>query len=77
MKSNITLKLDSALLREARIIAAEQGTSLSGMVSERLEDMVRERRAYTQAMNRALARLKDGFDLNYSPAKSRDELHER
>jgi len=29
MKSNITLKLDTALLREIRVLAAEQGTSIS------------------------------------------------
>lgn len=77
MKTNITLKLDSDLLREARVIAAQQGTSLSAMLAERLEDMVRERRAYTRAMKRALARLQEGFDLRYKPGKSRDELHER
>jgi len=36
MKNKITLKLDSALLREAKILAAEQGTSISAMLAERL-----------------------------------------
>jgi Family of unknown function (DUF6364) len=77
MKTNITLKLDADLVREARIIAAEQGTSISSLLGERLESMVRERKAYESARRRALARLRHGFNLGWSPAGSRAELHER
>lgn len=77
MKSNITLKVDAALLREARIIAAEAGTSISALVADRLEDMVRERKAFTRARRRARARLREGLDLQWTPPRSRDELHER
>lgn len=77
MKSNITLKVDSDLLREVRILAAEQDTSISALMSERLEELVRERKQYAQARRRALARLRKGWNLNFTPAKSRDELHER
>jgi hypothetical protein len=77
MKTNITLKLDADLLREVRIMAATQGTSISALLTERLEKMVRERKAYEGARRRALARLKQGFDLRWTPPRSRDELHER
>jgi len=77
MKTNITLKLDSALLREAKILAAEQGTSISAMLAERLEQIVRERKAYDQARRRALARLREATDRHWKRPKSRDELHER
>jgi hypothetical protein len=77
MKTNITLKLDSDLLREARVLAAEEGRSISALLAERLESMVRERKAFDKARRRALARLRDGFDLRWTPPKSRDELHER
>lgn len=77
MKTNITLKLDSDLLREIRIIAANEGTSISALLAARLEKMVRERKAYDGARRRALARLKEGFDLRWTPPRSRDELHER
>ena len=77
MKTNITLKLDSDLLREARVLAAEEGRSISGLLAERLESMVRERKAFDKARRRALARLRDGFDLRWTPPTSRDELHER
>jgi len=75
MKRNITLKLDEDLLRQARILAAEQGTSLSALLAERLEAMVRDRKGFERARRRALARLREGFDLRWTPAQSRDELH--
>lgn len=77
MKTNITLKLDADLLREVRILAAEEGTSISALLAARLEKIVRERRAYDHARRRALARLRAGFDLSWTRPRSRDELHER
>ncbi len=77
MKTNVTLKLDADLLREARIIAAEEGRSVSALLTERLESLVRERKAFDRARRRALARLREGLDLRWTPPQSRDELHER
>lgn len=77
MKTNITLKLDRDLLRKAKIIAAERDTSVSALVAEQLEKAVRERDGYEQAKRRALANLKKGFDLRFTPPASRDELYER
>jgi len=77
MKANITLKIDSELLRAAKVLAAEDGTSVSAMMSARLEEMVRERRTYERARKRALARLREGAYLQWTPPRSRDELHER
>ena len=77
MKTNITLKLDADLLREARILAAEEDTSISALLAARLQQIVRERKTYQQARKRALARLCEGMDLRWTPARSRDELHER
>jgi hypothetical protein len=76
MKANITLKLDADLLREVRIIAANEGTSISAFLGTTLEKMVRERRAYEAARRRALSRLKQGFDLRWTPPRWREELHE-
>jgi hypothetical protein len=77
MKTNVTLKLDADLLREARIMAAEQGSSISALLAAQLERVVRERRGYAQAKRKALALMRKGFDLRYKPPSSRDELHER
>ncbi len=77
MKTNITLKLDSGLLKEAKILAAEDGTSISAMLAKNLELIVRERKAYDRAKRRALARLQEGMALHWARPNSRDELHER
>jgi hypothetical protein len=77
MKTNVTLKLDADLLREARVIAAEEGRSVSALLTERLELLVSERKAFDRARRRALARLRQGLDLRWTPPRSRDELHER
>jgi hypothetical protein len=76
MKTNVSLKLHVDLLRKARILAAEGGSSLSALLTERLEVMVRERKAFDKARQRALARLRTGVDLQWTPPMSRDELHE-
>ena len=77
MKTNLTLKLDSDLIRGARILAAERGTSISALLAAELERIVRERKTYDQARRRARARLRQGFVLNWAPSPSRNELHER
>jgi len=38
---------------------------------------VLERRGYRQARERAKARLRTGYDLGWTPPKSRDEIYER
>ena len=63
MKSNITLKIEDELLREARVLAAEEDTSISAMLAARLEQ--------------AVARLRTGYDLQWAPNRTRGELHER
>jgi hypothetical protein len=76
-KTNVTLKIEANLLKQARILAAQEGTSISALLAGRLEQEVRERKGYHQARRRALARLRTGFDLHWASPRSRDELHER
>jgi hypothetical protein len=47
------------------------------MLRDRLEELVRGHRSYEIARRRALARLRKGLDLGWTPPRSRDELHER
>jgi len=64
-------------LREARILAAMEGSSISALLAKSLEQEVRKRKRYEQARGSALAMLKTGFHLGWTPPHSRDELHER
>lgn len=77
MKKNVTLKLDAELLKEARVLAAEEGSSISRLLAGKLEELVRERKGYDRARKRALARLRAGLHLGWTRPRSRDELHER
>jgi hypothetical protein len=77
MKANITLKIEKELLRKARVLAAEDGTSVSALVASQLDQVVFRRGMYERARRSALARLKTGYDLNWIPPASRDELYER
>ncbi len=77
MKTKITLKLDVDLVREARVLAAEAGTSISAMLAEKLKAAFNERKGYDRARKRALSRLKNDFELRWERPCSRDELHER
>jgi len=76
-KTNVTLKLDRDLLREVRIMAAEKDTSISALLAGHLQEIVKNRGGYEEAKNRVIARMRKGYNLGFTPPKSRDELHER
>jgi predicted transcriptional regulator len=76
-KTNITLKLDSDLLRRVKVLAAEKGTSVSAMLTTKLEEVVTKDRAYEEAMRRALALMRESTGSGWQKPESRDELHER
>lgn len=77
MKTNVTLKLDTDLLREAKVLAAKRNSSVSRLLADQLESLVRGERSYEAAKRRALARLARGYDLGWSRPADRSELHER
>ena len=76
-KTNITLKLDTALLRAIKIIAAERGTSVSALLTEKLAELTTKDEEYEKAMKRTIARMENGTFGGWQKPKSRDELHER
>lgn len=76
MQSNVTLKLEDALLKQARKVAVEEDASLSSWVAGLIVENLRQRGEYQAARTRALARLEQGFSL--APGRlTREELHER
>ncbi len=74
---NLTLRLDREIIRKARVLAAQEGTSVSKLLSRYVERMVEEEAAYEAARRRALALLDEGFHLGGTIRASRDEWHER
>jgi Family of unknown function (DUF6364) len=76
-KTNITLKLDTDLLRRVKVIAAQKGTSVSAMLTTKLTELAEEDQAYEEAKKQVIALMKDGKAYGFVKPKSRDELHER
>ena len=76
-KQNITLSLDKDLIRQARLLSARKSTSISKLLSEELERLVRDDEQYEQAKRRALAAMKRGFDMGGRITATRDQLHDR
>jgi hypothetical protein len=76
---NITLSLPEEDLREARILAARRGTSVSQMLARMLKELVDQETGYARARERSLARLREGMDLGTGGhvGWDRDSVHER
>ena len=78
-ESNMVEQLQEGVehIQEAKVLAAQKGTSVSQMLADHLKELVRGEKVYDAAKTRAIARLQTGMDLGWSPADDRQELHER
>ena len=76
---NVTLAIPKELLRKAKILAIHKNTSLSGLLTQTLAELVSHHESYDQARQRNLEMVKSGFDLGTQGKLSwkREELHER
>lgn len=75
MKQNITLSLDVALIREAKVLAAKRNTSVSRLLADELEERIHDDHAYECAKRAALALLDNAkLDLGGAPVP-RAELY--
>ncbi len=63
MHRNLTVRLDESTIRKAKVVAAKRATSVSRLVADEIDRLVREDEAYEQARVEALADLDSGFDL--------------
>lgn len=76
---NVTLAIPKDILRKAKILAVQKNTSLSGLLTQTLVDLVAHQEAYQQARQRSLTLLKNGLELGTQGqiAWNREGLHER
>jgi hypothetical protein len=64
MKSqNVTLRLSSDTIRKIKVVAAERGSSISSLLTAKLEELVGEDAEYQAARRRALEWLAQGWHL--------------
>jgi len=77
MSRNITLALDEEILREARVLAAHRGLSVSGLLRRQLVQLVENERGFAKARASALHRLAHAQSLEAGKLPRREELHDR
>lgn len=76
MLKNLTLRVDEAILRRARLEAVRSDLSLSQWVAGLIEEAVKEDPQYEAARRKASQLMARGFRLGGRPL-TRDDLHER
>ena len=77
MKQNITLAIEKEILRKGKLIAAQNDTSISKMLSDKLKQIIDKEEQYEAAKRRALHTLKKGFHLGGNKTWRREDLYER
>lgn len=76
MGQNITINLDGEIIQKARVLAARRQTSISRMLGQELERVVRESERYEQAKAKAFAHMRQGWHMGGHAVASREDLHE-
>jgi hypothetical protein len=76
---NVTLSIPKQILRKAKLAAVKRNTSLSGLLTQALIELVEQDEGYERARQRHLAWLEHGADLGTMGkiSSKREELHER
>lgn len=76
---NVTLSLPKEVLLKVKLIAVKRQTSVSRLLTQILENIVRQEEAYSHSRLRHLKLLEQGMDLGTGGqiTTTRDELHER
>jgi hypothetical protein len=74
-RRNLTVQLDEETIRQAKILAAERGTSVSGLVARELEQLVARSARYEEAMRRAIELMAESVPHGGRTWR-RDDLYE-
>lgn len=75
-KRNLTIQLDDAVIRQAKIVAAHRGLSLSGLVAQQLTELAEADERYERARAVALDALANAADRG-APDWRREDLYNR
>lgn len=75
----MTLAIPKDVLKEIKLIAVEQGQSMSGLMTQMLRELIERRSHYQLAQQRQIALMEAGLDLGTGGqiTWTRDSLHER
>lgn len=75
-KRNITIQLDEEIVQAAKELAVRQGTSVSGLIGQKLRELVEAHIRYQKAMQEALEAMDNAKDLGGGTWK-REDLYDR
>lgn len=75
--TNVTLSIDEENLRQARILALQEGTSLNAVIREFVENYIAGHKHYQQLTGRILQQAEHSQYDSGGCKWSREELHER
>jgi Family of unknown function (DUF6364) len=75
VKRNLTIQLDEATIRHAKIVAAHRGLSLSSLVAQQLNELVEADERYERARAVAFGTLADATSGG-APSWRREELYD-
>jgi hypothetical protein len=77
-KKRVTIRLTLKTVEKLKALAARRATSISGLLTERIEILVREDGvAYERARRQAMMLIDRDFPMGGVIRARRDELHER
>lgn len=76
MKQNITLSIEKNIIKKGKLIAAQNGTSISKMLSDQLKQIIDREEQYETAKRSALHALGRGFHLGGKITWKREDLYE-
>ena len=74
---NVTITLTRETLRKAKILAAQHGTTIRGLLATQIGMLVKQEDEYQSSERRALTLLRKGFHLGGSIPNTRGNAHER
>lgn len=75
-KRNLTIQLDDTVIRQAKIVAAHRGLSLSGLVAQQLTELAEADERYERARTVALDALANAVNRGV-PSWRREDLYDR
>ena len=62
MKRNVTVQLDEEVIAKVKVLAAQRGTSISGLVAAEITKLSEQRERYERARQAALAQMAEVND---------------
>ena len=77
MKQNITVQLDQAIIKEAKVVAAKRSTSLSKLLANEISKLASQDSTYDKDRKIAINRLQKGYSLGGVKLPKREELYTR